>query len=322
MARYTHSGNAQDTTLVGDITSTSTSITVASGTGLPSGTGGKFWVAIDPDTASEEHMLINVRTGTSLALVSAADRGLDDTAAQAHSSGAVVRHIFSAVEADANNAHVNDATNTHAYRNTANTFTQPQTLSAGTDVSDDNTTGNLIVGNPTAGNIGIDGNEIQARDATGASTLFVNFNGGSTVVGGGTLSPEQTLFVHDYHTGTRNYRTGLAVDGDTPSGVGLGLLNADGREFYIFSSGTTNGIGAGSLVFFDETANAYRLAISPDGNLLVNEDDDVSGVGVIGIHNAAAVPTANFAAGGILYVQAGALKYRGSSGTVTTIAPA
>jgi hypothetical protein len=33
-------------------------------------------------------------------------------------------------------------------------------------------------------------------------------------------------------------------------------------------------------------------------------------------------PTANLAGGGILYVEAGALKYRGSSGTITTVGPA
>ena len=33
-------------------------------------------------------------------------------------------------------------------------------------------------------------------------------------------------------------------------------------------------------------------------------------------------PTANLTGGGILYVEAGALKYRGSSGTITTIGPA
>ncbi len=43
---------------------------------------------------------------------------------------------------------------------------------------------------------------------------------------------------------------------------------------------------------------------------------------VIGIRNATTVPTTNPASGGILYVEAGALKYRGSSGTITTIANA
>jgi parallel beta-helix repeat protein len=47
-----------------------------------------------------------------------------------------------------------------------------------------------------------------------------------------------------------------------------------------------------------------------------------SGRRVVGLRNAAAVPTTNPAGGGVLYVESGALKYRGSSGTVTTIASA
>jgi hypothetical protein len=46
------------------------------------------------------------------------------------------------------------------------------------------------------------------------------------------------------------------------------------------------------------------------------------GAGVIGIANAGTVPTTNPSGGGILYVEAGALKFRGSSGTITTIAAA
>jgi hypothetical protein len=46
------------------------------------------------------------------------------------------------------------------------------------------------------------------------------------------------------------------------------------------------------------------------------------GQGVIAIANASAPPTENLAGAGILYVENGALKYRGSNGTVTVIAPA
>jgi hypothetical protein len=46
------------------------------------------------------------------------------------------------------------------------------------------------------------------------------------------------------------------------------------------------------------------------------------GSGVINLANATTVPTTNPTSGGILFVEGGALKYRGSSGTVTTIAPA
>jgi hypothetical protein len=46
------------------------------------------------------------------------------------------------------------------------------------------------------------------------------------------------------------------------------------------------------------------------------------GQGVIAIANASVAPSVNPAGGGILYVEGGALKYRGSNGTITTIAPA
>jgi hypothetical protein len=46
------------------------------------------------------------------------------------------------------------------------------------------------------------------------------------------------------------------------------------------------------------------------------------GHGVIAIANAATAPSINPAGGGILYVEGGALKYRGGNGTVTVIAPA
>jgi hypothetical protein len=46
------------------------------------------------------------------------------------------------------------------------------------------------------------------------------------------------------------------------------------------------------------------------------------GVGIAFIANATTVPTTNPAGGGVLYCESGALKYRGSSGTVTTLGAA
>jgi hypothetical protein len=48
----------------------------------------------------------------------------------------------------------------------------------------------------------------------------------------------------------------------------------------------------------------------------------VGGKGVIGIANAKEAPSATPAEGGVLFVEDGALKYRGSEGTVKVIAPA
>jgi hypothetical protein len=46
------------------------------------------------------------------------------------------------------------------------------------------------------------------------------------------------------------------------------------------------------------------------------------GQGVVAIANATVTPSINPAGGGVLYIENGALKYRGSNGTVTIIAPA
>lgn len=46
------------------------------------------------------------------------------------------------------------------------------------------------------------------------------------------------------------------------------------------------------------------------------------GVGIVSIKNATTAPTTNPTGGGVLYCESGALKFRGSSGTVTTLGPA
>jgi hypothetical protein len=70
------------------------------------------------------------------------------------------------------------------------------------------------------------------------------------------------------------------------------------------------------------TASPDRLRITAAGNIGINGASFGSGTLVLFIANATAVPSTNPSGGGVLYVESGALKYRGSSGTVTTIANA
>lgn len=65
-----------------------------------------------------------------------------------------------------------------------------------------------------------------------------------------------------------------------------------------------------------------RLFLSGSGNLGINGSSYGTGTKVVFIANASAVPSTNPSGGGVLYTESGALKYRGSSGTVTTIGPA
>jgi hypothetical protein len=75
--------------------------------------------------------------------------------------------------------------------------------------------------------------------------------------------------------------------------------------------------------------NNITLSTSNDGDLVVNKGvfpalTEISRITNAGVHVLLnATPPATSPSGvGQLYVEAGALKFRGSSGTVTTIAPA
>ena len=62
---------------------------------------------------------------------------------------------------------------------------------------------------------------------------------------------------------------------------------------------------------------------SVSGNLGLGTSSYGSGTGsILGLANASTVPSSDPVAGGVIYVESGALKYRGSSGTITTLAPA
>jgi len=116
---------------------------------------------------------------------------------------------------------------------------------------------------------------------------------------------ETGLMANSYRdsAGTRRYRA---------NGVAMRYeQSADGHTFFTAPSGT-----AGNAISFTQA-----LTLSAVGNLLLGgTSDPTSAAKAIVIYNGTA-PTGNIA-GGTLYVEAGALKYRGSSGTVTTLANA
>lgn len=74
------------------------------------------------------------------------------------------------------------------------------------------------------------------------------------------------------------------------------------------------------------TVGSYTALYFQNGNgnatIGINGASFGGGEGVVYIGNATIIPTTNPALGGILFVESGALKYRGSSGTVTTLAAA
>ncbi len=130
---------------------------------------------------------------------------------------------------------------------------------------------------------------------------------------------------------------------DTAGNVGVGVAPA--VKFHVKGTGqlarlestTARGSGNGYLVFADPTGEKGYIGYGSganDGLTLVNylnaslglytnnvERLTIEAAGALRIINVSVIPSVSVA-GGHLYVEAGALKFRGSSGTVTTIAPA
>lgn len=91
---------------------------------------------------------------------------------------------------------------------------------------------------------------------------------------------------------------------------------------FVFSN-MDNGLNVGTNKLTDLslwTNSIKRMEFNSVGNMAFGATSSYgSGVGVFFIANATTVPTTNPTGGGIIYVEAGALKYRGSSGTITTL---
>lgn len=106
-----------------------------------------------------------------------------------------------------------------------------------------------------------------------------------------------------------------------PSG-GFTLGNDSANWWHINSSGNLTCVSDATYTIGLDGANR-PIDIHLSRNLVIGMPQSLGGGSkVINIGNATTVPTTDPTGGGILYCEAGALKFRGTSGTVTTIAPA
>jgi len=121
--------------------------------------------------------------------------------------------------------------------------------------------------------------------------------------------------------GTNATQTGtwMGIANPDPSWVGLSIRGAASQSANLQEWQTSTGailasISGGGSLTVDGNINGL--------NLRTNGGDTAGGSGILALLNATTVPTANPAAGGIVFVEAGELKYRGSGGGINTIAPA
>lgn len=101
------------------------------------------------------------------------------------------------------------------------------------------------------------------------------------------------------------------------------ILSGNAASRYQQSAGVHQWFTAPSGTAGNAISFTQALTLTANGNLLLGGTSEPStGKAVLYIANAATVPSTNPSGGGVLYVEAGALKYRGSSGTITTLGAA
>lgn len=110
--RRSFAGAATATTISSGIDSSTLSISIADATGWPSGSGGDFFAVIDRGTATEEKVRVASRSTLSLT-VATGGRGVDGTAAVAHSASAAIEVCVTATDLDEANAHIADTNLDH-----------------------------------------------------------------------------------------------------------------------------------------------------------------------------------------------------------------
>lgn len=140
-------------------------------------------------------------------------------------------------------------------------------------------------------------------DAASQGGAAVTLAGAQNITGAKTfLAPDDSVApafaIRQSNNDTSGYN--WEIDGLVDGNLFLRAVNGGTKE-------------AVPLLSFNRSSKAVGIGTA---------DQFGGGSRVIGIGNAVTVPASNPTGGGVLYVEAGALKYRGSSGTVTTLGPA
>jgi len=169
LQRVSHAGAAVPSALVNPLSLSGLSFVLSTVSGWPTGAGGQpFFVVVDPGNSFEEKILCSSQSGGNVNVASGG-RGADGTTAFAHTAGAVVEHVGTAIELDDDNDHVyNTGRDDHlnyAPTSGARPFTGLVTMQAGlTDTGIFTQNGNATInGNETVtGTLGV-GGDISGR---------------------------------------------------------------------------------------------------------------------------------------------------------------
>jgi hypothetical protein len=195
-----------------------------------------------------------------------------------------------------------------------------------------NSAGTVLMRVNSAGNIGIP----TANTDTGL-TVNKTITGATTAYGvhsTGTVQSDVTVQASGFHSSINTAASAFTLtslnhffaNGVTTPGSGSTITEQNGFRVTSAMTGATNNYAFRStLAAATGRWNLYMQGTAANhlaGNLCIGTTEIATSADkAIHMSNGTA-PSANIASGGILYVESGALKYRGSSGTITTLGAA
>lgn len=336
-----YSSNAVSMQLTASIASGDTTCTLSSTSGLPSSF--PFKLLFDWGSASQEVVYCTGLSG----LTATIQRGKDGTTALAHTLSAVVIHGVSAEEYNNSDLHRSLTSGAHGITGSFVGTTDAQTLTSKTIALGSNT----VSGTTAQFNTALTDNDFATlagtetlTNKTLTSPALSSPTVSGVVSGPGVYSPTAASSVGltvkglasqtgDLQEWQDNTGTVLAKVGNTGSVQSAAFIQAGGvgaGHSYIGDSNSPNN--------YMTAANATHVILtvkgvaSQSGNLTewqnstgtllarIAADGSYQGVGAQ-LTDLGTDPGTN-GSFGTLYMHGGALKYRGTSGTITTIAPA
>ena len=253
MTTRKYSSRSQQTTLAAAVTSTATSMQVVSGASLLGGatvdTGQTYTVVIDPDTALEEIVDVTARSTNTLTIT----RNIDGSTGQAHSAGAIVRHMAIGRDFTEANQHIENTTTAHGLT-IANVVTTADTGTITSTMIANNTILNTDINTSAA----IDKTKISGTAVTIADTGTVT----STMLAG-SIAPAKVTGTAITAADTGTVTSTMIADGtilnaDINASAAIAATKISGTAVTQADVGTVTGtmIANGTIVDADVSSSA------------------------------------------------------------------